>query len=223
MRCFLHICLLQWGCKVCDMDGIRIYLFKLTFIGVQLLYNVVLVSTVQQSELTLCIKPVQPKRNQSWIFSGRTKVEAETPILWPPDVKNWLIRKDADTGKDWRQKEKEMTENEMVGWHHQLNGHEFKASSGSWWWTGKPGVLQSTGSLSRTWLSGWTEPIHLSSLFWISFPFRSPQSTNQRYADCGPRTKSVHTSVLVNRGLLPHAGQTRLFIYVLSMTAFVLQ
>ena len=70
------------------------------------------------------IQPVHPKRNQSWIFMRRTNAEAETPILWPPDVKNWLIGKDPDTGKDWRQEEKGTTEDEMVGWHYQLNGHE---------------------------------------------------------------------------------------------------
>ena len=68
--------------------------------------------------------PTSPsKGNYSWIFIGRTDVEAETPILWPPDAKNWLIGKDSDSGKDWRQEEKRMTEDEMVGWHHQLNGH----------------------------------------------------------------------------------------------------
>ena len=72
------------------------------------------------------IKPVHPKGNQSWIFIGSTDAEAETPILWPPDVKNWLIWKDPDTGKDWRWEEKGMTEDEMVGWHHRLNGHEFE-------------------------------------------------------------------------------------------------
>ena len=72
------------------------------------------------------IKLVNPKGNQSWIFIGRTDAEAETPILWPPDVKNWLIGKDPDAGKDWRQEEKGMTEDEMVGWHHGLNGHEFE-------------------------------------------------------------------------------------------------
>ena len=68
------------------------------------------------------IKPVHPKRNQFWIFIGRTDAEAETPILWPPDAENWLIGKDPDAGKDWRQEEKGMTEDEMVGWHHRLNG-----------------------------------------------------------------------------------------------------
>ena len=68
------------------------------------------------------IKPVHPKGNQSWIFIGRTDVEAETPILWPPDVKSWLIGKDPDARKDWRREEKGTTEDEMVGWHHWLNG-----------------------------------------------------------------------------------------------------
>ena len=70
------------------------------------------------------IQPVHPK-NQSWVFTGRTDVEAETPILWPPDAKNWLILKDPDAGKDWGQVEKGTTEDEMVGWHHQLNEHGF--------------------------------------------------------------------------------------------------
>ena len=70
------------------------------------------------------IQPVHPKGNQSWIFTGTTDVEAETLILWPPDAKNWLIGKDPDAGKEWRQEEKGMTD--VVGWHHRLNGHEFE-------------------------------------------------------------------------------------------------
>ena len=71
------------------------------------------------------IQPVHPKGDQSWVFIGRTDTESETSILWPPDAKSWLIRKDPDTGKDWGQEDKGMTEDEMVGWHHRLNGHEF--------------------------------------------------------------------------------------------------
>ena len=74
------------------------------------------------------IQPVHPKGNQSWIFIGRTNAEA--PILWPLDVKNWLIGKDPNDGKDWRQEEKGMIEDEMVGWHHWLNGHEFEQALG---------------------------------------------------------------------------------------------
>ena len=84
------------------------------------------------------IQPVHLKGNQSWIFIGRTDVEAETPILWPPDVKSWLIGKDSDAGKDWRQEEKGTTEDEMAGWHHWLSGHEFD-------WT--PGVGDGQGGL----------------------------------------------------------------------------
>ena len=71
------------------------------------------------------IQPVHPKGNQSWVFIGKTDVEAETPILWSLDVKSWLIGKDPDAGKDWGQEEKGTTEDEMVGWHHWLYGHEF--------------------------------------------------------------------------------------------------
>ena len=76
------------------------------------------------------IKPVNPKGNQSWVFIGRTDAEAETLILWSLDVKNWLIGKAPDAGKDWGQEEKEVTEEEMVGWHHWLSGHEFEQTLG---------------------------------------------------------------------------------------------
>ena len=89
-------------------------------------------------------QPVHPEGDQSWMFIGRTDAEAETPVLWPPNMKSWLIWKDPDSGKDWGQEEKGMTEDEIVGWHHCLNRHEL-GKSGSWWWTGRPGVLQSTG------------------------------------------------------------------------------
>ena len=72
------------------------------------------------------IQPVHPKGNQSWIFIGRSDAEAETPVLWLPDVKNWLTGKDSDVAKDWRQEERGTKEDEMVGWHHQLNGQEFE-------------------------------------------------------------------------------------------------
>ena len=86
------------------------------------------------------------KEISPWLFMGRTDAKAETPVLWPPDVKNWLIGKDPDAGKVGRLEEKGMTEDEMVGWHHQLHGHEFWVNSGSWWWTGSPGMLQSMWS-----------------------------------------------------------------------------
>ena len=71
------------------------------------------------------IQPVHPKGDQSWVFIGRTDVEAETPILWSPDVKSWLTGKDTDAGEDWGREEKGTMEDEMVGWHHQLNEYEF--------------------------------------------------------------------------------------------------
>ena len=93
-------------------------------------WTVVLEKTLQSPLDCKAIKPVNPKEDQSWIFIGRTDAEAETPILWPSDVKNWLIGKDPDAGKDWRLEEKGMTEDEMVGWHHRLNGREFEQALG---------------------------------------------------------------------------------------------
>ena len=85
------------------------------------------------------IQPVNPKGNQSWLFIGRTEAEADVPILWPPDVKNWLIGKDPDAGRDWGQEEKGTAEDEMAGWHHWLDGHEFE-------WI--PGVGDGQGGLA---------------------------------------------------------------------------
>ena len=93
-------------------------------------WTVVLDKTLESPLDCREIQPAHPKGNQSLIFIGRTDVEAETPILWPPDLKNWLIWKDPDAGKDWRWEKKGMTEDEMVGWHHQLNGHEFEYTQG---------------------------------------------------------------------------------------------
>ena len=76
------------------------------------------------------IQPAHPKGDQSWVFIGRTDAKAETPVLWPPDAKSCLIGKNSDAGRDWGQEEKEMTEDEMAGWHHQLDGHEFNSTPG---------------------------------------------------------------------------------------------
>ena len=89
-------------------------------------WTVVLEKTLESSLDCKEIKPVNPKGNQPWIFIGRSDAEAEAPILWPPDAKNWLFGKDPGARKDWRQEEKGMTEDGMVGWHHQLNGHGFE-------------------------------------------------------------------------------------------------
>ena len=101
-------------------------------------WTVVLEKTLESPLDCKEIQAVHPKGDQSWVFIGRTDVQGETPILWPPDVKNWLIWKDPDAGKDWRQEEKRTTEDEMVGWHHWLNRHGFG-------WT--PGVGDGQGGL----------------------------------------------------------------------------
>ena len=89
-------------------------------------WTVVLEKTLESPLECREIQPVHPKGNQSWIFIGRTDAEAETPILWLQDMKNWLIWKDPDAGKDWRQEEKGTTEDEMIGWYSRLDGHEFE-------------------------------------------------------------------------------------------------
>ena len=93
-------------------------------------WTVVLEKTLESSLDCKEIQPVNPKINRSWIFVGRTDAEAETPILWPPDAKNWLTGKDPYAGKDWRQEQKGTTEDEMVGWHHRLDRHEFEQAPG---------------------------------------------------------------------------------------------
>ena len=100
-------------------------------------WTVVLEKTLE-SPLDSKIKPVNPTGNQPWIFIGKTDAEVEAPMFWPPDMKSWLIRKDPDAGKDWRQKG--TTKEEMVKWHHWLNGHEFEQPPGD-----EAGVLQSMG------------------------------------------------------------------------------
>ena len=103
------------------------------------------------------IQPIHPKGDQSWVFFGRTDVEAEPPILWPPDLKNWLIWKDPDAEKDWSQEVKGTTEDEMVGWHYRLDGHEFEwlrelVMDREAWYAVVHGLTK-----SQTQLSDWTE------------------------------------------------------------------
>ena len=111
--------------------------------------------------------PVNPKRNQSWIFIGRTDAEAETTILWPPDRKNWLIGKDPDAGEDWRQEEKGATEDEMIGWHHRLYGREFEQASGVGDGQGSPACC-SPWSCKKSDTADWTE---LNHCIWITVLF----------------------------------------------------
>ena len=107
------------------------------------------------------IKPVNPKGNQSWIFTGGTDAEAEAPILWPPNVKSRLNGKDLDAGKDWSREKKGMTEDEMAGWHHRLNGHEFEQASGVSDGQGGLACCRPWGckKLLSTWLSDWKATI----------------------------------------------------------------
>ena len=93
-------------------------------------WTVVLDKTVVSPLDSKEIKPVHPEENQPWIFFGRTDVEAKAPIIWPPDAKCWLTGKDPDAGKDWRQEEKRMTEDQMVGWHYQFSGHKVEQAPG---------------------------------------------------------------------------------------------
>ena len=112
------------------------------------------------------IQPVNPEVNQSWTFIRRTDAESEAPILSPPDAKNWLTGKDPDAGKDWGQKEKGTTEDEMVGWHHQLDGHEFKQALGAVEGQGSLAFCSPWGckeSDTTEWLN-WTELIRISKL-----------------------------------------------------------
>ena len=128
-------------------------------------WTVVLEKTVESPLDCKEIQPVNPKGNQSWIFPGRTDAEAETPILWPPDVRNWFIWKDPDAGKDWRREEKG-----MIGWDGWMASPTqwtwVWVNPRSWLWTGRPGVLQSTGSQSQTQLRDWNNWQLISKLLY---------------------------------------------------------
>ena len=137
-------------------------------------WSVVLEKTLENPLDCMEIQPVYPKRDQSWVFIGRTDVEAETPVLWPLDAKSWLIWKDPEAGKNWGQEEKGTTEDEMVGWHHWLDGHGFG-------WT--PGVGDGHGGLACCGSWGckevdtterlrWTE--ELSSVLHSTYPAQYP-------------------------------------------------
>ena len=122
-------------------------------------WTVVLEKTLESPLDCKEIQPVHPKWDQSWVFIGRTDVEAETPILWPPEVKSWLIGKDPDAGKDWGQEEKGMIEDEMIGWNHRLNGHGLGWTLGVGDGQGGLACCSSWGhkQLDMTELLNWTE------------------------------------------------------------------
>ena len=140
-------------------------------------WTVVLEKTLESPLDCKEIQPVHPKGNQSWIVIGRTDVEAETPILWPPDVKSWLIWKDPDAGKDWRQEEKGTTE-VWDGWMASPTQWTWIwVSSRSWWCTGMPGVLQSMGSqrVGHDWVT---------ELNWDEFKPRPPTGVSSQNSRC---------------------------------------
>ena len=127
-------------------------------------WTVVLESTLESLLECKEIQPVNPKGNKSWIFIGRTDAEAESPVLWPPLGKNWLIWKDPDAGKHWGQEEKGLTENEMVGWHHWLDGHEFEQAPGVGDGQGSLAFCSPWGRKESDTMSDWTELMCFSQL-----------------------------------------------------------
>ena len=134
-------------------------------------WTVVLEKTLKNPWDCKEIQPVHPKGNQSWIVIGRTDAEAEVPILWPPIGKNWLIWKDPDAGKDWRQEEKWMIEDEMVGWHHWLDGHEFEQALGVGDGQGSLACCSPWVTKYWTWLRDWTElKLFLTKVLMMTLP-----------------------------------------------------
>ena len=135
------------------------------------------------------IQPVHAKGDQFWVFIGRTDVEAETPVLWPPDVKSWLTWKDRDAGKDWGQKEKGMTEDEMVGWHHRLDGHGFG-------WT--PGVGDGQGGLACCGSWGHKESDTTERLTWTEESLMTWESVHALiWSDVTPCTQFDYWKIYV--------------------------
>ena len=138
-------------------------------------WTVVLEKTLESPLVCKEIKPVNLKGNQSWIFIGKIDAEVEALILWPPDAKNWLTGKDPDAGRDWGQEEKETTEDEIVGWHHQLDGHEFEQVPGVGDWQRSLAYCSLWGhqELDTTELLNWLYCLHLNWIFgnkqWLDF------------------------------------------------------
>ena len=131
-------------------------------------FQIMVLEKILQSPLDCKeIQPVHSKGDQSWVFFGRNDAKAETPVLWPPHEKTWLFGKDRNAGKDWRQEEKQVTEDETVGWHHRVNGHEFEQA---------PGVGDGQGSLAccSPWghkelnMTNWTTTNTLNILYFVS-------------------------------------------------------
>ena len=133
-------------------------------------WTVVLEKTLESPLNFMEIQPVNPKGNQSWKFIRRTDAEAETPILWPPDAKSWLIGKGPDAGKDWRREETGTTEYKMVGWHHRLDGHEFEQALGVGDGQGSLVCCSPWGrkeSYTTEWLNEWADTLRIGNFVFI--------------------------------------------------------
>ena len=154
-------------------------------------WTVVLEKTLESPLDCKAIQPIHPKGNHSWVLIGRTDVEAETSIFWPPDARSWLIWKDPDVGKDWRQEEKGMTEDEMVRWHHGLNGHEFG-------WT--PGVGDGQGGLvcCSSWGHKKSDTTEQLDWYWtdtcrkVISPSEYPKRTSETYMLCTHKSINIY-------------------------------
>ena len=145
-----HVCLWELDCK--ESWVLKNWCF----------WTVVLEKSLESPLDCKEIQPVHPKGDQSWVFIGRIDVEAETPVLWPPDAKNWLIGKDPDAGKDWGQEEKVTREDEMAWWHHRLDGHRFGWTPGV---GDGPGGLACCGSWARRVRHDWATELNWTELF----------------------------------------------------------
>ena len=131
-------------------------------------WTVVLEKTLEGPLVCKEIQPAHSEQDQSWVFIGRTDAKAEAPVLWPSHAKSWLIGKDSDAGRDWGA-EGEGDDRGWGGWMASLTWWTWIwVNSGSWWWTGRPGVLWFMGSQSQTRLSDWTELIWVTELYWIT-------------------------------------------------------
>ena len=155
------------------------------------------------------IKPVNPKWNQPWIFIGRTDAEAEVPILWSPDAKNWLTGKDPDAGKDWGQEEKGTIEEEMVGWHHWLDGHEFEQALGI-------GDGQETLACWSPW--GRKESDMTEELTWqqVSYSYFNIQWKKENWV-----TQRLSDMTLKKKHLFPGSWDLRLFLDFDSLRVWI--